>query len=135
MVSITAVIYARNTGIQHDLIVGASIFTSAWDFVADMPWFVLFDAPANMTDSVEMTTGVIVDIPAGTYYVRARAWRNYDAGVINNSGDGWVCYEAGTGACYDQVKGDGIYLDQMDKSFNVAVGQVSADITNLVVTV
>lgn len=136
MVNVKVVIYARNTGVQHNLIVGASIFDSSWKFKADMVWFVLFDAPANMTESISMTTELI-DIPlsAGTYYVRARAWRNYDPGVINNSGAGWVAYEPGTGAAYDQYKGDGIYLDQMDKSFNVAVGQVSADITDLQITI
>ena len=33
MVSLTYEIVAYNTGIQHDLIVGASIFDSNWNFV------------------------------------------------------------------------------------------------------
>lgn len=134
MVSLTYEIVAYNTGIQHDLIVGASIFDSSWNFVVDLPWWLIWDVPTNQGYRVAIT--VDVGLAAGSYIARARAWKNYDLtgaseiGDLNSVGKLYV-----GGSLFEETPGDGVYLDQMDKSFNVAVGAVSADITELNLTI
>ena len=134
MVNLTYAITAYNTGVQHDLIVGASIFDSGWNFVADLPWWIIWDVPTGGGSKV--TISGEISLSPGSYYVRARAWENYnltgatEIGPLDSVGKVYV-----GGSVYGTTPGDGVYLDQMDKSFNVGVGAVSADITDLQIVI
>jgi len=138
MVSLTYELWAKNTGVSHDLICGVSIFDTSLNFVADLPWFVIYNAPANMTQVYHVTiSGIQINLSSGNYIARSRAWKSYTPGTVVGEFEGGVgvVYGSGTGAVYDTTSGDGIYLDQFDRSFSVTAGAISADITDLQITV
>lgn len=138
MVNVIATFSVTNAGsIVQDIIVGASIFAdpiSDDSWVADFPWIIYPDVtPGNSrTFDLELTN---LDLSGDyTYWVRGRAWRNYDliGATLINGGVGWQMYTGGH--LFDQTPGDGISLDQIDESFTVTA-LVTIKITNLDITV
>ncbi len=128
MVVIIARIYARNTGVQHNLILGATILDYDWNTIFDMPWYAIYDMPAGMTDPIWVETGASGTMPAGTYRIIAKAWETFDltGATLLDSGEGFDFYSGGS------LYGE---LDSIDGTFNIVAGQVSAEITDLQITI
>lgn len=133
---ITYEVVATNTGGMHDLIVGVSIFDNNWDLVVDLPWFVIWDVPTGTEYTVTISATLTSPLPIGSYWARSRAWENYnltDATEYSDLDSVGKAYLGGQ--LYGETPGDGVYLDQMDKSFNVTAAGISVDITNLKITI
>lgn len=140
MVTVYYDISGQNTGVDNPLIIGVSVFRGdGTTFVADLRWFVITDLATARggidlagldTPGISLTTGY-------TYQAKARAWKRYDlTGAIKvydltiGTKTVGAVYEAGTGACYGETKGDGVYLDQ--ETYNFAPqAAYSADIYDL----
>ena len=136
MTQITYEIKVKNTGTQYDLIAGVSVFDNNWDFVVDLPWFIIWDVPTGTQYTVTIPATLTSNLPTGNYYARARAWENYDLTGASEYGDLDSVGRAYLGgSLYGTTPGDGVCLDQMDKSFSVAAGQISAEINDLIITV
>lgn len=125
MATLNWTIYARNTGVEHELIVGASVFAdpiSDETFIGDLAWWVIIN-PGISSWGVPLSTGV--SLPAGKYWIRARAWENRSGGtkIIDLTSEGEI-----VGYVYVEGILTGI-LDTKDISFTAA--GVAAEIINV----
>ena len=119
---------AKNIKNPHDIVVGASIFTSDLTWVADLPWWVIVEPADNTEYTIPISHSL--GLVEGNYILRARAWKDYDlvgATQIDQTttpdGKTVIVYEGGN--LYNM-------LDQMDGAFMISPPEiVSADINNM----
>ena len=140
LVNITYDTTVINTGIEHDLIIGCSIFDTSGGWVADLPWWIWFNVPTGVLHQVIVSVSNVSVPSGGNYWAKVRAWKTYDLTGATELADiifGGVLVGRlfSGGYLYDSYVGDGVPLDQMDKMFTIPSGLVSADITNLQLSV
>ncbi len=127
-VTINYTITAKNIKNPHDIIVGASIFTSDLTWVADLPWWIIIDPTDNMEYTIPISHSL--GLVKGDYILRARAWKDYDLIGATEIGsqttpDGKIIIVYTEGHLYN-------ILDQMDGTFIISPPEiVSADINNM----
>lgn len=110
---------AANTGVQNDLIVGFSIYSgtpSDDTWVYDLPWWVVINP--ELGHYYQYPLAMDVSLGGGTYTLRVRAWKNRSGGTedFRDVVDGKTIIFYRGGSLYDTTPGDGIALDQHDKS-------------------
>ena len=128
-VTISYIIEATNTGVQHDLTCGCSLLDpSSGEELVMLPWWVIFNAPTG--GGYTVTINASGDIPAGTYQAKARAWENHSGGTkVGDLDSVGELYQAGTGVL------TGI-LDEATQTLVIGNGVgVSAEISNFSISV
>lgn len=68
----------KNTGIQHDMIVGCSLLDSAGNEQVRFPWWVVRNVPSETEFWIQVT---VTGVPAGNYLGKCRAWTGYTPGT------------------------------------------------------
>jgi len=127
-VTLTYVIEAINTGIEHDLTCGCSLLDPiSGEELVMLPWWVIWNLPTGQGYAV--TIHASGDIPAGTYLAKARAWENHSggtkAGDLDSVGE---FYQSGTGSL------TGI-LDEATQNLVISATGVSAVINNFTIAI
>ena len=127
-VTITYVIKATNTGVQHDLTCGCSLLDpDTGDELVQLPWWVIWDVPTGGEYTV--TVDASGDIPAGTYLAKARAWENHSGGTwIYDLDSVGALYQAGTGTLSNA-------LDESTQTLVIGATGISARIDNFTITI